>query len=125
MKQITTVGGLKEYVWSRLPPMRRHLAGQDKVNDLVDVIIIEWPQDILMSCRSGDTEEVLCMRALNKSVKRHMAMAYGETYGFALITIWILWQVMWIILAWWHFNSENKEVLCGWRSKYYLDKEET
>ena len=103
--------------------MRKHLAGQDKINDLVDVIIIEWPQDILLSCRSGDTEEVESMRDLNRSVKRHIAMAYGETYGFALITIWILWQVMWIILAWWHYSSENREALCGWRSKYDLGQE--
>ena len=120
MRQFRTLSDLQDYVWESLP-MRKHAVGREAVSDCVAVIIQEWPDDVLEHTQSGDTGELVATQELTKTVKRHMALAYGEQkFG----TIWLLaLQILLpiiidLVLRWWRSRRDNRGKIRIWRRKW-------
>ena len=123
MKEILTFKDLQDHVWLNLPYVRRHLVGRQKVNDLVDIVMIEWPETSLSCSASDDTAERQSMRTLHQSVNRQITLLYGDTkYGFAtaVIVLIVLWYVLWIVLAWWRLSRKNQHLMSEWRTSYRI-----
>jgi hypothetical protein len=107
-------------VWERLPA-RKHALGKEVVFDCVSAAAQEWPDGILGHTQSGDTGEVIAVTELAKSVKRHIALTYGESrFG----SLWILaLQILLpilidIMLRWWRSRKENRTRLRFWRADW-------
>lgn len=101
--------------------MRKHALGREGVYDAVAVCVQEWPDDVFCQTKSGDTGEVVATGELIKTVKRHMALTYGEQkFG----TIWLLALQILLpiivdqILRWWRRRKENQGKLRIWRRKW-------
>lgn len=123
MKEILTFKDLQDHVWLNLPYVRRHLVGRLKVNDLVDIVMIEWPETSLSCSASDDTAERQSMRTLHQSVNRQITLLYGNSkYGFAtsVIVLMVLWYVLWIVLAWWRLSRKNQHLMSEWRTSYRI-----
>lgn len=123
MKEILTFKDLQDHVWLNLPYVRRHLVGRQKINDLVDIVMIEWPETSLSCSSSDDTAERQSMRTLHQSVNRQITLLYGDTkYGFAtsVIVLMVLWYVLWIVLAWWRLSRKNQHLMSEWRTSYRI-----
>ena len=123
MKEILTFKDLQDHVWLSLPYVRRHLVGRQKINDLVDIVMIEWPETSLSCSSSDDTAERQSMRTLHQSVNRQITLLYGDTkYGFAtsVIVLMVLWYVLWIVLAWWRLSRKNQHLMSEWRTSYRI-----
>lgn len=121
--QIKTLPLMQEYVWDRLP-MRKYMAGREPVFDAVVVVIQEWPDEILVHTKSGDTGEVVAIKELTKSVKRHLTLTYGEKkFGSVwIIALQILLPlIIDLILKWWRRRKEHQGWLRLWRRKWVSD----
>lgn len=116
----TTYEDFQKYIWDRLP-MRKHFTGRERAMDVLAVVIQEWPDEALSETRSGDTGEVKLMEGLTKSVKRHLALVYGDRdFG----SIWIMLlsvlvaQIIKLVLEWWWRDHKNQGRLRIWRRKW-------
>lgn len=109
----------QRYVWNRLP-MRKYLCGHDRVFDIVSVIVQEWPVQAIDNSRSGETGEVVALEELANSIKRHLALVYGDFQW----DIWqhslmpIAWQCIFTTLHWYRGSDSNAQDLWRWRSKW-------
>lgn len=109
----------QRHVWHRMP-LRKYLCGHMVVFDVVAVVIQEWPGEAIDKSQSGDTQEVHALEDLNLSVKRHLALTYGQDYW----DVWgdsvkpVIWQTSWIVLQWYRANETNAAMLCRWRHKW-------
>lgn len=117
---VDTFAAFQQFVWDRLP-MRRHLCGRERVNDIVSVVVQEWPEVVMENCQSGDTAEIVATSELVKSTKRHLALMYGDReFGFLWVFILniVAGQVIAIIIAWWRRNHRNHAKLTSWRKEW-------
>lgn len=119
-KSPTTLPQFQEYIWASLP-LRKHMAGKEAVFDAIAVAVQEWPDEALSASKSGDTGEVVATREVIESVRRHMALTYGEK-KFGSLWIVALQVLLPIIvdqmLQWWRRRKENQGRLRLWRRKW-------
>lgn len=115
-----TLEQLQEFVWSELP-IRKNLAGKEAVFDAVSAAIHEWPDESLSAAPAGGEEEMAAMLQLSMSVKRHMALVYGDKkFG----SVWIvalqilLPLIVDLILKWWRRRKEHRARIRMWRRKW-------
>lgn len=115
-----TLEQLQAWVWSELP-VRKNLAGKEAVFDAVSAAVHEWPDELLSSSPAGSDQEMAAMLSLSKSVRRHMALVYGEKqFG----SIWIvalqilLPLIVDLILKWWRRRKEHRARIRMWRRKW-------
>lgn len=129
-RSTTTLPQFQEYVWNQLPERQRERAGREMVNDLVAVVVQEWPDDQLSQSSSGGDMEAATLGELRKTVTRHMQLMYGdkedEKYGFAWVIILqiILPIVINKVLEWWRKRKENQGRIRIWRRKWVNGTEE-
>ena len=117
---IETPEQLKDFVWARLPVRKRLRVGRYAVNDLTDVILYEFPDDLLISCvEGGDGQEKLAEQLL-QTCKRHFCAAHGEdqhNVGFiwTALLISIASTLITEIIKWWWARRQNREMVVEWR----------
>lgn len=84
------------------------------------VVVQEWPTKEIDRSKSGDTSEVVALEELAKSVKRHLALAYGhqnwEVWHLSLVPM--AWQCILTTLEWYRGSKKNAASLNRWRSKW-------
>ncbi len=115
-----TLEQFQEWVWSELP-VRKHMAGKEAVFDVVAIIVQEWPDIVLAEAKSGGPAELIAMKELAKTVKRHMALVYGDKdFGTVwLIALQILLPlIVDLTLKWWRRRKEHRGRLRMWRRKW-------
>jgi hypothetical protein len=115
-----TLEQLQEWVWSELP-IRKNLAGKEAVFDAVSAAIHEWPDEALSAARAGGDDEMASMLQLSHSVKRHMALVYGDKkFGSVwIVALQILLPIIVdLILKWWRRRKEHRARLRMWRRKW-------
>jgi len=120
LMEIDNFDKFQQWVWDSLP-MRKHACGKERVFDVVAVVVQEWPDEALANCRSGDTAEVIAVKDLVASTKRHLALAYGEReFGFIWMFILNLMvgQIIQLIISWWRRSSQNPSKLRVWKRKW-------
>lgn len=118
--EVDNFENFQQWIWEQLP-IRKHACGKEKVFDVVAVVIQEWPNAVLSSCKSGDSTEVFAVRDLVRSTKRHLALAYGERdFGFLWMFVLnlIVGQIIQIVLAWWRRAPQNPAKLKLWRRRW-------
>ena len=121
-----TLEQLQEWVWSELP-VRKNVAGKEAVFDAVSAAVHEWPDEELSASRAGSDQEMTSMLALSKSVRRHMALVYGEKqFG----SVWVvalqvlLPLIVDLILKWWRRRKEHRARIRMWRRKWVNGSEQ-
>lgn len=108
------------FIWNQLP-VRKHKVGRERVNDILAVVVQEWPDDQLSACKSGESPEVHSLDELVKTVKRHLALSYGEEkFGslWMLALSIIIPQIIQLVLAWWRRKKGHQGRLRVWRRKW-------
>lgn len=121
-----TLEQLQEWVWSELP-VRKNVAGKEAVFDAVSAAVHEWPDEDLSSSRAGSDQEMAAMLNLSKSIKRHMALVYGDQkFG----SVWVvalqilLPLIVDLILKWWRRRKEHRARIRIWRRKWVNGSEQ-
>lgn len=118
--EIDNFSMFQNMIWDSLP-MRKHACGREKVFDIVAVVVQEFPEEAMSNSQSGDTAEVLAVKQLVASTKRHLALAYGEReFGFIWMFILNLMvgQIIQLIISWWRRAPQNPGKLKVWRRKW-------
>lgn len=120
-----TFDNFVDHVWSKLP-LRKFLAGRERVYDAVAVIVQEWPDVELSETEFGSKEELRLATLLVGTTKRHLALAYGDR-DFS--SIWLLVlnivvaQIISIVLEWWRKSKTNRGLIRSWRRKWVDEQE--
>jgi len=107
----------QQAIWKQLPK-RKWLAGQDRVNDCIAIVVQEWPDEQFALAESSGGDRKAVERELARQVKRHLALAYGdEDFGFiwAIILQAVLTQLIVLIFQWWKDRKENRMALLKWQ----------
>jgi hypothetical protein len=107
----------QQAIWKQLPK-RKWLAGQDRVNDCIAIVVQEWPDEQFALAESSGGDRKTVERELARQVKRHLALAYGdEDFGFiwAIILQAVLTQLIVLIFQWWKDRKENRMALLKWQ----------
>ncbi len=115
-----TLEQLQEWVWSELP-IRKNVAGKEAVFDAVSAAIHEWPDDELSSSPAGGEREMAAMLALSRSVRRHLALVYGDKQfgSMWVVALQILLPlIVDLILKWWRRRKEHRARIRMWRRKW-------
>ena len=109
----------QRYVWNRIP-IRKYLCGHERVFDIVAVLVQEWPVAAIDQSKSGDTQEVVALEELAKSIKRHLALVYGDLqWELWETSLWpVIWQCIFSALHWYRDSESNARDLWRWRSKW-------
>lgn len=115
-----TLEQFQEWIWSELP-VRKNLAGKEAVFDAISAAVHEWPDEDISGFSAGSDQEMASMLKLSRSVRRHMALVYGDN-KFA--SIWVpalqilLPLIVDLILKWWRRRKEHRARLRMWRRKW-------
>lgn len=121
-----TLEQLQEWVWSELP-VRKNVAGKEAVCDAVSAAVHEWPDEELSSSPAGGEREMAAMLGLSKSVRRHMALVYGEKQfgSMWVIALQILLPlIVDLVLKWWRRRKEHRARIRVWRRKWVNGSEQ-
>ena len=113
-------------VWEGLPK-RKHLAGKEKVFDIVSVVVQEWPFSEQDADPKADKTSLLkTTRTLTKSVKRHLQLLYGDAeFGSVWIVLLqiVVSEIVRYILTWWLREKKHSRRLVLWRRNWIDPKE--
>jgi hypothetical protein len=107
----------QQYIWDNLPE-RKHRLGRELIYDCVSVAVQEWPDDILAHTHSGDTGELIATKELIRTIRRHLALTYGDDrfHSLWLLALQIMLPILVDqILRWWRRNNNNRKRLRIWR----------
>ena len=123
-----TFSKFQKQIWDELPE-RKHLAGQEKVYDIISVVIQEWPVEEYSAAIASDDQlgKMRATRRLMRAVKRHMAVLYGGEQDFGSLWIVFLNIVVSIIIRyiwdWWKNNKTHQKQLLAWRRRWVSQNE--
>lgn len=113
-------------MWDALP-LRKFLAGRERVYDCISVVVQEWPDDefalaeVAMKDSGDRKKQSVVIKDLMLNVKRHLHLAYGEVeFGFiwTIILQALLWELIHLICEWWRKRSENRMALLKWQKQW-------
>lgn len=110
----------QEEVWRRLP-LRKYLAGKERVFDCISVVVQEWPDEQMALATDDAKAEAVAIRDLMKNAKRHLHLAYGERdFGFIWATILsaLLYELIIILIEWWRKKKENRMAILRWQESW-------
>lgn len=110
----------QEEVWRQLP-LRKFLAGKERVCDCISVVVQEWPDEQMALACDDSKAESTAIRGLMKDAKRHLHLAYGEReFGFIWATILsaLLYELIIIVIEWWRNKKENRMALLRWQESW-------
>lgn len=110
----------QEEIWQQLP-LRKFLAGKERVCDCISVVVQEWPDEQFALSTGDPKAEATAIRDLMKSSKRHLHLAYGDReFGFIWATILsaLLYELIIILIEWWRERKENRMALLHWQDQW-------
>lgn len=110
----------QEQVWNQLP-LRKFLAGKERVFDCISVVVQEWPDEQFALATGDSKAEATAIRDLMKSSKRHLHLAYGDReFGFIWATILsaLLYELIIILIEWWRKRKENRMAILCWQEQW-------
>ena len=118
---IQTPDDLKAFVWKRLPMLRKHAVGKDQVSDIVDAVLIEFPERSLVVTEKGGHDQGLIEEQLLQSVKRHYCLARGEDQHnvgmiWTIILLNVASAIITEIIKWWWEHAEHRDQMARWKA---------
>lgn len=114
-----TLSQFRRDIWEALPE-KKHMAGKEKIFDVVSILIQEWPDEDFDSSKKNKAKSIRTALRLNRTVKRQMHLMYGEEeFGFlwALALNVLVSMIIRMILDWWMKRDENRQLLSKWRNR--------
>lgn len=109
-----TQDGLTNYVWDHLGP-RKHLAGRERIAELVGMNVRSWPSEVLNECRN-DGELQIVADASTASLKRRIReRQYGMLWTLLLTAL--ASAVFQVILKWWLERRSNRVMMLVMRQE--------
>jgi len=121
-----TLDELIDDTWVALRPgFRRAWLGRERCAEIVSLAVAEFPDRELRGCIRGSAYDRQMAEHLTERVStRFRARATGaEPYGFAFLTIVLMWAigaiVQHIVVRWWerHFDAAAIRAEYGWRDE--------
>ena len=105
---------MRGYVYARLP-LRKHLLPRERIDELVDQAIANWPSEVLSQCR-GDDDYAEVMEANVNSLRRRIR---ANDYGFVwtIILSALASAVIELLLKWWLERRANRVLMLVWRQE--------
>ncbi len=105
---------IRDYVYARLP-MRKHLVPRERIDELVDQAIRNWPSEVLTQCR-GDDDFAEVMQANVGSLRRRIR---ADGYGFlwTILLSALASAVIELLLKWWLERRANRVLMLVWRQE--------
>lgn len=105
---------MRQMVWQQLG-VRKHLAGRERIDELADMAVANWPCEVLAECR-GDEDFATVADASVSSLRRRVR---SREYG-VLLTILLSGlasAVFQILLKWWLERRANRVLMLVWRQE--------
>lgn len=99
---------MRDYVYARLG-LRKHLVPRDRIDELIDDAIANWPCEVLRQCR-GDDDYAEVVHANIGSLRRKVR---NRQYGFiwTIVLSALASAVIEIILKWWLERRANQVMM--------------
>ena len=112
---------LQDHVWDRLGP-RKFLAGRQRVQDLVRLVVETWEPENLVHCRSEREQQVYGI-AVSGNVKRlyHAFSGYSDAeFGFlwTIILSSIVSAIVQVLIKWWFSETSHRVLMAGWKREF-------
>ena len=110
-----THSDIRDYVYARLP-LRKHLLPRERVDELVDQAIANWPCEVLSQCRGDDDDYAQVMHANIGSLRRRIR---AKDYGFlwTILLSALASAVIDLLLKWWLERRANRVLMLVWRQE--------
>lgn len=109
-----TQDDLVTYVWDRLGP-RKHVAGRERVAELVGMSVISWPAEVLGECRD-DADLQIVADATSSSLRRRVReRQYGMFWTLLLVSL--ASAVVQALLKWWLESRTNRVTMLVMRQE--------
>ena len=105
---------MRDYVYARLP-LRKHLVPRERIDELVDQAIANWPCEVLTQCR-GDDDYAEVVQANVGSLRRRIR-ANDYRFLWTILLSALASAVIELILKWWLERRANRVLMLVWRQK--------
>ena len=102
-----TLTQLEQYVWDRLPAVRRTLAGRKLVSRIVRRAVGSWPGMVLRQCDDGQAAVVGTHMA--KSLERRIRGEVGMGIVLMFVLSALIQEAVKILIRWWLENHANQD----------------
>ena len=116
----TTLQQFQIYVWESLP-VRKVMVGKDVIDDIVTIIVQQWPAEELSERARNSEQETELMLALIWDVRRMAALLYGDVRFDALLNSGLSTLIpaaVEVTRVWWRHRKTNRAKVGIWRRKW-------
>jgi len=105
---------MRDYVYARLP-LRKRLVPRERIDELVDQAIANWPSEVLGQCRGDDDYAEVVQANVGSLRRRIRANEYGFLWTILLSAL--ASAVIELILKWWLERRANRVLMLVWRQE--------
>jgi hypothetical protein len=109
-----TSNQLTDYVWEQLGP-RKHLAGRQRVAELVEMAVRTWPAEVLGECRDEAEQQIVTDATVANMRRRIRERQYGMIWTLLLTAL--ASAVFQVILKWWLDRRSNRVLMLVMRQE--------
>jgi hypothetical protein len=95
--------------------MRKHLVPRERIDELVDQAIRNWPSEVLTQCRDDDDFAEVMQANVGSLRRRIRANDYGFLWTILLSAL--ASAVIELLLKWWLERRANRVLLLVWRQE--------
>lgn len=111
---------LRDAIWDELPPLRKHILGRQRIDNVITLAIEQCPDDLFRHVEHNDGQQDVVLAAWKSAVKRRYCIAYegdGVQFGplFWIILSPLIQYVIKRLLEWWLESSSHRLLLAGWK----------
>lgn len=105
---------MRQYVWDQLG-VRKHLVGRERVAELADMAIANWPCEVLNECRGDEDFETVAQASIGSLRRRIRQREYGVL--LTILLSGLASAVFQILLRWWLERRANRVLMMVWRQE--------
>ena len=109
-----TSNQLADYVWEQLGP-RKHLAGRQRIAELVEMAVMSWPAEVLGECRDDADRQVVAEHTVGGMRRRIRDRQYGMIWTLLLTAL--ASAVFQVLLKWWLERRSNRVLMLVMRQE--------
>lgn len=105
---------LVSYVWDQMGP-RKHVAGRQRIAELVTMSVISWPAEVLGECRDQADMQIVAEATSSNLRRRVRERQYGMFWTLLLVSL--ASAVVQALLKWWLESRTNRVMMLVMRQE--------
>ena len=105
---------MQEMVWRQLG-VRKHLVGRERIDELADMAVANWPCEVLGECRGDEDFETVAQASIASLRRRVRSREYGVL--LTILLSGLASAVFQILLRWWLERRANRVLMLVWRQE--------